>query len=219
MKAPGLIFNWFDFVVMGLLFVGLLRGRKRGMSEELLDLVQAVLMVAAAGLGYRTVSGFIRDFTGLPPLATNLFGYIGILIAIKGLFMLVKRATGEKLLGSDTFGRLEYPLGMISGVLRWACGLFMVLAVLNARLITDAEYETKMKADKELYGDNYFTIFSLGFYQRSAFNNSFVGPYIKQHTEMLLIEPMPLGDIMQKREGFGRQKEREMDDLMKGNKR
>ena len=37
--------SWFDLVALAVLVVGLFRGRKRGMSEELLDVFQWLLIV------------------------------------------------------------------------------------------------------------------------------------------------------------------------------
>ena len=45
-----LTINWVDFVVVLLLGVGLWRGRKRGMSQELLDVIKWTLVVLVPGL-------------------------------------------------------------------------------------------------------------------------------------------------------------------------
>lgn len=215
MKPTSLALNYFDFIVLGVLTIGFLRGRKRGMSEELLDLLKIAAMVFAGGLFYKPFGAFLKGFTGLPLLVMYVSAYILLLIGVAAVFSLVKRVAGEKLVGSDTFGRLEYYLGMLSGMVRWSGILFILLALLNARLIPDAEYDAKFKADKELYGDNYFTIFSLGFHQRAVFRKSVTGPHIVRYMGNYLIEPTLMNDVMQKRDGMGRQREREIEDLMK----
>ena len=40
MNLDKLPFNWFDFVLVVVLVVGVFRGRKHGMSEELLPLLK-----------------------------------------------------------------------------------------------------------------------------------------------------------------------------------
>ena len=52
MQAGKLIVGWVDLLVVVLLVVGVLRGRKRGMSEELLDVIKWSLIVLVAGLLY-----------------------------------------------------------------------------------------------------------------------------------------------------------------------
>jgi uncharacterized membrane protein required for colicin V production len=207
--------NWWDLVLTILLGIGLFRGRKRGMSEELLDLVKSVATVVLAGMGYKAFGTILRGYTGLPVLTMYIAAYVLIAIGIKVVFGLLKRAAGEKLLGSDTFGPLEYYLGMASGVVRWFCGVFTVLALLHGWEVTDAEYNAKVAADKALYGDDFFTFFTVGYQQRAIFRHSASGPFIKQYGARWLIEPTPMGSMVGPGEGLGRQREREVNDVMR----
>ena len=52
MRAGSFTVGWVDLLVVILLTVGVLRGRKRGMSEELLDVIKWTLIVLVAGLLY-----------------------------------------------------------------------------------------------------------------------------------------------------------------------
>ena len=47
-------FNWFDFVVLIVLGIGVFRGRQRGMSEELLGLFEwlTIVVVSALAIGH-----------------------------------------------------------------------------------------------------------------------------------------------------------------------
>ena len=45
--------NWFDAVVLGMLIIGFFRGRKRGMSKELLPLLKWVSLVLVCGFWYQ----------------------------------------------------------------------------------------------------------------------------------------------------------------------
>ena len=45
--------NWFDGVVAGMLIIGLFRGRKHGMSKELLPLLKWVSLVVVCGIFIR----------------------------------------------------------------------------------------------------------------------------------------------------------------------
>src|ERR1035438_6850503 len=60
----GLPFNWFDMAVLVVLGFGLFRGRRNGMSKELLPLLQWLVMVTVCGLGYAMLAGMLA---GLVP--------------------------------------------------------------------------------------------------------------------------------------------------------
>src|SRR5881394_2125757 len=53
--------SWVDCAVLILLVVGLWRGRKRGMSEELLDIVKWAIIVVAAGILYEPGGRFLNS--------------------------------------------------------------------------------------------------------------------------------------------------------------
>ena len=215
LQVPGI--NWFDIVVLIVLLVGYVRGRKRGMSEESLDVIMWVLMVIGAGMLYKPLGKYVSQFTGWSLLLSYFLCYLFVLVGVKIVFVTIKRMSGEKLVGSDVFGRLEYPLGILAGMVRFSCMLVVLLALIHARLITDKEYEAQVKADKDLYGEPFFP--SLGSIQRDVFLKSFIVPKLKKHLDPFLIEATPSVDILQKRETFGRQKEREIDELITGPKR
>jgi uncharacterized membrane protein required for colicin V production len=206
--------NWFDFVVIVCVIVGIYRGRKRGMSEELLPLLMWLSIVIGAGMGYAPLSEWSSRYTHLSPLISNIAAYLLIMAVIKGIFVLIKRMAGEKLLGADLFGRTEYYLGMLSGVIRWLCMVIVGLALMQSRLVTDDELAKLIKQDKDIYGSTFFPRF--GEVQRDIFKRSFTGPYATQYVGRYLIEPVSYNDPMKKRETIGgKAREREIEDLMK----
>src|SRR5690242_6631463 len=90
--------NWFDLLVMGLIIFGIWRGRKRGMSEELLDLFQWLAIVVISALIYVPLGSVISTTTKFPAFYSNLTAYTLVALTIKLFFTFVKRASGEKLL-------------------------------------------------------------------------------------------------------------------------
>ncbi len=93
---------------------------------------------------------------------------------------------GGKLLGSDIFGRGEYYLGMVSGMVRHACVLLAVLALLNARCFTAVDVRRMQDFQNAEFGSDLFpTLHSV---QASIFEKSLVGPWIHDHLDFLLIE-------------------------------
>src|SRR5262245_7013142 len=140
MSLDKLPFNFFDFLLVGVLVAGLFRGRKQGMSEELLSLLTWVSLIGICSLGYQPLGDFYARISSVFSTSTcYLLAYITLAGAIFVIFALIKRFLGGKLLGSDIFGQSEYYLGMGSGIVRFGCMLLAALALLNSRYYSTAE--------------------------------------------------------------------------------
>jgi hypothetical protein len=113
--------------------------------------------------------------------------YICIVMIVLFIFVYVKRGLGGKLIGSDKFGRAEYPLGMISGLIRFACMILVAVSVLNARYYSPAEIAEAIKYQNDNYGSNFFP--TLEATQTQVFQKSPIGKFIKTNLGMLLIKP------------------------------
>src|ERR1017187_6822329 len=185
----GMPFNWFDMAVVVVLGFGLFRGRRNGMSKELLPLLQWLVMVTVCGLGYTVLAAVLA---GLIPdkLWNCLVAYLALALAVFIVFTILKRQLDDKLVKSNYFKGGEYYLGMLSGMVRYACVLLFVLALLNAPVYTPAEIAQQKAFDEKnfgggLFAGNYFPhLFQV---QAAVFKDSFVGPRIKDHLGMLLI--------------------------------
>lgn len=183
-SLPG---NVFDLVVIAILVMGILRGRKHGMSEELMNLIKWLAVVVGCSLIYEPVGRWMAQSSPFSLLASFLFVYAFGAMLILGLFALCKHQLGGKLVGSDLFGRSEYYLGMGSGVVRCGCMLLAVLALLNARYFTPAEVRAMENFQNDVYGANYFP--TLHSAQAVVFEKSLAGSWIKGHLGFLLIKP------------------------------
>jgi uncharacterized membrane protein required for colicin V production len=187
MSLDKLPINLFDLVVIVVLAAGIYRGRKHGMSEELIKLLQWLAILFGCAAVYEWGGQMFGQFTGMfGRLSRYLLAYVagGLLIVL--LFALVKRGLGGKLLGSDFFGRAEYYLGMGSGLVRFSCMLLAALALLNARYFSPTEVRAMEKFQDDVYGSNFFpTLHSV---QQGVFEKSVTGPWIKQNLGFLLIK-------------------------------
>ncbi|HOX57313.1 MAG TPA: CvpA family protein [Candidatus Paceibacterota bacterium] len=188
MSIDQLPINFFDLVLIVVLMTGIYRGRKHGMSEELLSLLTWLGIVFGCAFLYQPGAQLIGEFTSLfGQLTCYLLAYvIGALLVVM-LFIGIKRALGGKLLGSDVFGRAEYYLGMGSGLVRFSCILLAVLALLNARYFSPTEVRAMEKFQNDLYGSNFFP--TLHTVQATVFDKSLTGPWIKENLGFLLIKP------------------------------
>lgn len=204
--------NWFDLLVVVILIVGVIRGRKRGMSEELLDVLQWLVIVVAAALIYLPLGSFLAGYTHMTLYWAFIFSYIGVAIAIKLIFTALKRAVGEKLVHADTFGRMEYYLGMLAGALRWFCVLLVVLALLNARYISREQREANIRMQQENFGSISFpTLSSL---QQDIFYRSYSGRFIQRHLKEQLIMPVAAGETKMS-DNIYRRRERAVEEVLK----
>ena len=182
-----LSFNYFDLVVVVWLVVGLLRGRKQGMSQELLPMLKWMIIVVAASYFYRPFSVSIRLNTGtaFDLLWANRTAYLLIALGIMLLFVWIKKMLGEKLVGSDLFGRSEYYLGMLGGMVRFACMLLVMLALMNSRIVTKEEMAATEAMQKQNLEDIRFPTY--GSIQQAVLYQSFTGKLVKQYLSSILI--------------------------------
>jgi len=179
--------NWFDLVVVAVLIFGLRRGRKQGMSEELLSLLKWLALVFGCAFAYQPLGGQIAKSSVFNLLAGYLMAYCAAALIIATIFALIKKSLGGKLLGSDVFGRSEFYLGMAAGGVKYACILIAGLALLNAREYSKNEIRADIAYQHENYGSDFFP--KLYTVQSSVFQKSLCGSLVKQHLGILLIKP------------------------------
>jgi uncharacterized membrane protein required for colicin V production len=180
--------NPFDLVVILVLAAGIFRGRKHGMSEELLSLLKWLAILLGCAVLYQPGAELITQYTSMfSRLTCYLMAYVGGALVIFLVFLGIKRVFSGKLLGSDIFGRTEYYLGMGSGLVRLSCMLLTALALLNARYFSPTEVRAMEARDIDLYGSDFFP--GLHSLQTTVFDRSLTGPWIKENLGFLLIKP------------------------------
>jgi uncharacterized membrane protein required for colicin V production len=179
--------NAFDLGIVLILGFGMLRGRKNGMSVELLNMLKWLAILFGCAAIYQPAGLFLAQSSPISKLACFLIMYTAVAAVVFGLFALIKNWLGGKLLGSDLFGRAEYYLGMGSGVIRFACILVFLLALLNAPFFNPMKVRAMEKFQNDMYGSNFFP--GLHSLQSTVFEKSMSGPWIKEHLDFLLIKP------------------------------
>ena len=198
-KGGNLPFNWFDIAVVVVLAVGFTRGRKHGMSEEMMYLMQWVAMILGAAWAYVPGGDWLSAVCPVSHLASYVVAYIATALIIRVFFLIFRKLVGGKLIGSNIFGAAEYYLGMAAGIARFACIIIFALALVNARFYSDAEIKAALKYNTDLYGSDFFP--TLQTVQSEVFKRSFIGPKIKTHLAGLLIKPTPPEKVAVKRPG------------------
>lgn len=194
MKLNTLPINWFDLFLLLWLVIGVLRGRKLGLSAELLTFLQWATIVVVGSVAYQPIGDFLRQSSKMiSHLWAYVFGYLLAAALVSLAFGLIKRIIGGKLIGSDRFGSWEYYLGMPAGMLRFLCMLLTALALLNARLYTPQEIQADKKYQLKNFDSDFFSGLKLYTMQAEVFQNSFLGRALKEYLPFLLIRPTSPG--------------------------
>jgi uncharacterized membrane protein required for colicin V production len=186
--------NGFDGAILILLGFGIFRGRKNGMTKEIVPTIQWVCMVAAAGLTYTLLAQVYVKSCGLKSDLAAILSYLSIAMVIFFIFSGIKKVLAPRLAGSNIFGGGEYYLGMPSGMIRYACIAIFVLAFLNAPYYSPAQIAATKAYNQRWYGGGIYDgdyLPDVHSVQETVFKKSFSGPYIKDYLGMLLIQTGP----------------------------
>jgi uncharacterized membrane protein required for colicin V production len=181
--------DWFDIAILLVLALGLQRGRKHGMSEEVMLVIKWITIIVVGAFTYNVLGDVIADSSVFTRQSAYLMAYIGTALFITVVFLGIKKMAHGKLIGSDVFGSGEYYLGMMAGVVRYACILIFGLALLNAPLYTQSQIDADLKFQNDVYGSDFFP--KLYNVQADVFKNSFIGPHIHNELGFLLIKGTP----------------------------
>lgn len=215
MKAGTPLYSWIDLLTLVVLIVGIIRGRKRGLSEELLDTMQWIAIVVVGGIYYQAVAAAIGWSSVLGPTFFRILAYILIAVGIKLVFLLVKRRIGEKIVGSDLFGWSEYYLGMVAGMVRFACVYLFLLNLLHAPYYTEEMLLANERYQDKNFGDIRFP--TIGSMQKEVFKNSLTGRSLEQHLPELLLQPVPSAPLdLRGENSLAKRRERSIDAMIGG---
>jgi len=187
MSLDNLPFNWFDIVLTMVLVMGVFRGRKRGMSEELMTVLLWLAIVVTSSVAYEPLGDWLASVSLFSRLMCYVTAYLVTAACVSLAFLLFKRAFHGKLVGSDAFGKAEYYLGMPAGMVRFGCVLLAGLALLNAPFYTRAEIQAYKDYQMKNFDNEFFP--GLQTLQANVFEKSLTGPPIKKYLGFLLIKP------------------------------
>lgn len=213
--AGSLTVGWVDFVTILVIGVGIMRGRKRGLSEELLDTTMWVLILFTGAYFYRSLGDLMNQKPLLSKLTYYMLSYIFIALGIKIVFTFIKSRFGAKIVESDLFGRLEFYGGMAAGAVRFTCVYLFLISLLHAPHYS-AEFLAKRAKDVDYnWGSDFFPHPSK--IQKAVFNDSFTGKSTEKHLAKLLIEQMDGNSkAIRDETSMARRNERKIDQIMGG---
>ena len=178
--------SWVDLVLASVLIIGMARGRKRGISEELLDMLKWVFIVLVGAFAYAPLGNFMADMTPFSPYFCYVCVYALVVVVGLILFSSIKTAVGEKIVASDAFGDGEYYLGIFAGMFRYALIILVVLNFIHARQYQPHEANSSVQSQMKNFGMVFFTMPQ---FQEEVFKNSFLGRQVNDYLSFFMIEP------------------------------
>lgn len=206
----GLELGLFDVLLVLTVILGFWRGKVRGISEELLDMLQWVVLVVAAGFLYSYVGDLLGKI-GLPLLAANIAGYVLIAAVVFTVFSFIRESVGTKLVDSDFAGSWEYRLGGVAGVVRYFCIYVAVLSLLNSRHFDEAAVAAERKYQEKEIG--IVLVPTWGMAQRMALYDNLAGPYFRNYLSYVLMHPVRYAKPGPDRNTLGKQQQRVLDEV------
>jgi uncharacterized membrane protein required for colicin V production len=213
MDLENLKFSWVDLATVGMIVVGVFRGRKRGMSEEILDTFKWLLIVVAAGYLYRPLGDQLSAASIFSTLFCYITVYLVILLFFRLLFSFIRRRLGEKLVGSDMFGAGEYYMGMLAGGFRYLCIVVVALALLNARYYSPDELQKLAKWEEYNWGTKGL-IPHFSAVQAEVFQNSLTGNLARNYLTSFLIVPTPPSEKPNPMRNLVRAREQQLNEVL-----
>src|SRR5689334_21897738 len=108
LSLNSLPFNAFDIALVAILGFGIYAGRKNGLSQELLRVIKWLTIAIGCAFVYQPAGEWLARSTPFSLLSSYLMVYVTGMAVILGVFALVKHRLGDKLIGSDVFGRSEF---------------------------------------------------------------------------------------------------------------
>lgn len=205
--------SWFDLLVTGMVGFGMYQGRKKGMSQIMLDVCQWLAIVVLAAIAYRPIGEQIANSLRISLLSAYIAGYLWVVIMIKLFFSYLNKRTKGQLVSVDFFGGMEYYLGMFGGSLRVACIFVVCLAVLHARQYTAVELNRTRAFQEHYFGSIRFP--TLGELQQHIFHESFSGQMAVRYLGGQLIVPTARGQTAPKKT-LARKREEDVMAVMMG---
>ena len=176
--------NLFDLLLLGVLVAGIIRGRKRALSYQLIALVKWLTILLGCAVAYNPLAGVIAQTGFFDPASACVMAYLGLALFILLIFSFVQRKAEGKFSDNDVSDSYT---GMTAGLVRFTAMLLVALALLNARTYTRAQIRASEKFQVDMFGSNLFpTPHTL---QAWVFEKSLSGPWIKQGLGFLLINP------------------------------
>jgi len=185
--AAGFSPNLFDALLLGLLGYGGYKGKQDGASGTWLSFIQWLCIALPGGLMGGLFGAGLRALFGAGPFWSQIIGYSLWILLVCCVFGYLYSKGKDEAIDGDKFGRLEYPLGVLAGVLKGLFILLTVMSFLNGRVYTSQVIEASRANQIKEFGTTLFP--TVPMLHHMAFNTSFSGPRLKTAFGWALLQP------------------------------
>lgn len=186
--ATALRLNMFDAVLVGLVGFGIWRGKQEGFSGEHMGLLQWMLITLAGGIMAGALGSLFESLFSASRYWGQILGFIMWAAMVVGGFSFLASKGKVELGDGDTFGRLEYPLGILAGAIKNFCILLAVISLLNGRHYSAEQIAASRAAQVKEFGSALIPTPAL--LSQSVFQASFFGPHIKKYLSWAMLTPI-----------------------------
>ena len=132
-------YYWFDIITLIVVCSGLAYGYRRGLTLELVPLLQWITLIAVCGTYYQPIGAPIARWVEIQPNEAFVFVYLLLGAVVFYLFWTIKKTIAKGLPGSKCFGNAETPLGAVAGACRFLCIQFVCITLIAANYIPPEE--------------------------------------------------------------------------------
>ena len=180
--------SWFDIAVVVLLWIGVMRGRARGISNQIVELFQWLLTVFLGVMLYVPIGRALQPHLQVSTVAAHAIAFLLVAGVVKLIAARLANAFSERLLNGDYFGSWEYPLGVVAGALIHAAMLMAALSLVRVKLVTPDEFARSQKKEGAEMGSEFLP--DMGRLQAEIFRQSPTGRFIERECAHLMIQPV-----------------------------
>jgi len=186
--ATELRLNLFDAVLVGLVGYGIWRGKEGGMSGEHMGFLQWTLIALPGGLMGGLLGSLFAGLFAASPYWGQILGFLIWGALVVGVFSFLASKGKVELAEADTFGRLEYPLGILAGATKNFCILLAVISLLNGRYYSPEQVAASRAAQMKEFGIQLIPTPTL--LNHTVFQTSFFGPHIRKYLSWAMLTPV-----------------------------
>ena len=181
--------NMFDAVLVGVVGYGIWRGKQEGFSGEHMGLLQWSLISLPGGNMAGALGAVFEGLFSTSLYWGQILGFVLWAAMVVGGFSFLASKGKFELGDGDTFGRFEYPLGILGGAIKNFCILLAVISLLNGRYYTAEQIAASRAAQVKEFGSALIPTPPL--LSQNVFQSSFFGPKIKKYMSWAMLTPIP----------------------------
>ncbi|MDB6026808.1 MAG: Colicin production protein [Verrucomicrobiales bacterium] len=182
-------FHWFDLVVVLVGGVGAYLGRHGPAAKYIIGFVRWLFVLLICSVLYSLPTVWIAPVFGMRPDILALIIYPLTVPAVYLALGFAWRASYGRTLKMECFGNKEHYVSMFAGMLRSLVILFVVMAWINGRYVTEDDLQKYEVFSQENFGSLRWPVLST--VQRDVFVDAYTGKLARRYVSALLVTPFP----------------------------